>query len=240
MLPAIAQHRGPRDPEKNEDRAAYEIEYGVTASMGPLGETAPPLPENAGEPLNKVMGTHERYFQLLHCMKIISNASQTHGPMPEPSVLQPIELDSDTDTGPIGTATGASKWPSGTQAQNPVSKQAKQAPFFLQDQTFASGEEVLGAGTTTFDVNVLVKVAEAGKRAGSKRVVPPVIQKLPVFFMNASTSFDLLLEHIAGELKTSVAHLPMHTCEWKKWQSTNNSLLLKDQGCYDALKCSYK
>ena len=38
----------------------------------------------------------------------------------------------------------------------------------LHDQTFANVNEVLGTGTTTFDTNVLVKVEEAVKWAGSK------------------------------------------------------------------------
>jgi len=58
--------------------------------------------------------------------------------------------------------------------------------------------------------------------------------------MDATTPFNSLLQHIANKLKTSVVHLPMHTCEWKKWQSTNDSLPLKDQACFDAMKCSYK
>ena len=51
----------------------------------------------------------------------------------------------------------------------------KQAPSLLHDQTFANVNEVLGTGTTTFDINVLVKVEEAVKWAGSKRIVFPVI-----------------------------------------------------------------
>jgi hypothetical protein len=52
----------PGTPEKNEDRAPNEIEYGVTASMGPLDETAPPLPENAGEPLKRGCGCPRKVF----------------------------------------------------------------------------------------------------------------------------------------------------------------------------------
>ena len=44
----------------------------------------------------------------------------------------------------------------------------KQAPSLLHDQTFANVNEVLGTGTTTFDTNVLVKVEQAVKWAGSK------------------------------------------------------------------------
>jgi len=51
----------------------------------------------------------------------------------------------------------------------------KQAPSLLHDQTSAHVDEVSGNDTTTFDVNVLVKVAEAGKRPGSKKIIPPVI-----------------------------------------------------------------
>ena len=47
----------------------------------------------------------------------------------------------------------------------------KQAPSLLHDQTFASVNEVLGTGTTTFDTNVLVNVEEAVKWAGSKNKV---------------------------------------------------------------------
>jgi len=173
-------------------------------------------------------------------MEISYNASQVHEPMPEPTATRSFELDSDSNTVPMRTATGASKHPSSNQYHNPVAKRTKQALSVLHDQTCAKVDEILSNDTTTFDVNVLVKVAEAGKKAGSKKITPPIIQKLPVFFMDTTTSFNSLLEHIANELKTSVVHLPMHTCEWKKWQSTNDSLPLKDQGCFDAMRCSYK
>ena len=39
----------------------------------------------------------------------------------------------------------------------------KQAPSLLHDQTLASVDEMSGTDTATFDVNVLVKVAESGK-----------------------------------------------------------------------------
>jgi len=160
--------------------------------------------------------------------------------MPEPVAAQSIEPDSDSDTVLMRTSTGASKRLSSNQIQNTVTKRKKTAPSLLHDETFAKVDEVSGTDTTTFDVNVLVKVAEARKRAGSKRIIPPVLQKLPVFFMDATTPFDSLLQHIANELKTSVVHLPMHTCEWKKRQSTNDSLPLKDQACFDAMKRGYK
>ena len=52
------------------------------------------------------------------------------------------------------------------------------------------------------------------------------------------------LTHCSNTLQTNsrpvLCTFQMHTCGWKKWQCTNDSLPLKDQGCFDAMKCSYK
>jgi len=60
-------------------------------------------------------------------MKISSNTSQSHEPMPEPTAPWSIELDSDLGTVPVRTSTGASKQPKvrdsqEAQAQPPVKK----------------------------------------------------------------------------------------------------------------------
>ena len=88
------------------------------------------------------MGAHKRYVWLLHCTKIGSDTPQVHDPMPELTPTQSIELGSDLDTVPTQTSTGASKWPSGNQAQNP-------SPSLWHDQTSANVDEVSGTDMNT-------------------------------------------------------------------------------------------
>jgi hypothetical protein len=64
-----------------------------------------------------------------------------------------------------------------------------------------------------FDGNVFVKIEEAGESAGSKTIVPPAIQKLPVFFMDAAISFNSLPEHIANKFEFIMYKLGFNKCE---------------------------
>ena len=83
----------------------------------------------------------------------------------------------------------------------------KQAPSLMHDHTFASVNEIPGTGTTTFDINVLVKVEEDVNGLEVKELSSQSSKDSQYSFMDATTSFNSLLEQIRNELRISAVYI---------------------------------
>ena len=140
-----------------------------------------------------------------------------------------IDPESDDDRLVNCTSSGAYKRSGTKRQQKPAAKRARASSV----PTDPSDND---EDTTKFDIFVVVKMTGAGKRPGSKKEIPAKVQKLPVFPMNATMPFEKLLDHIADKLKTSIQHLPLHTCEWSKKQGAKETSPLFGQSCFDAMK----
>jgi hypothetical protein len=91
-----------------------------------------------------------------------------------------------------------------------------------------------------FNVNVMVKTAEATKKQDAQRFTPAITVKLPVLTVRASLQWTKFLKVLAAPLKTSPTFFPMYTCEWKKTMAAKIGLPLSDEACFAALKCQFK